>query len=72
MPPNGSQTFSDVLVTTRRDGGWVCEIDRTPVWISEHQIEPGMHVPAPGTRGPLTIAAFAIDNVTRQLRRVFS
>jgi hypothetical protein len=33
---------------------------------------PGTEVPASGTRGPLTVAAFAIINVKRQLRGVFS
>lgn len=71
MPPTAPHTFPDVLVLIRRDGGWVCEIDRTPVWVGELQVEPGTTVPTPGTRGPLTIAAFAVDAVKRQLRGVF-
>ena len=72
MPETSPYTFPDVLVIIRRDGGWVCEIDATPVWVGELQVEAGTPVPAPGTRGPLTIAAFAVDNVKRQLRKVFS
>ncbi len=67
MSTSGPQTFPDVLVIKRRDGGWVCEIDRMPVWIGELQVEPGTVVPAPGTRGPVTIAAFAVDALKRQL-----
>jgi len=71
MPATGPHTFPDVLVLIRREGGWVCEIAGRPVWIGELHIEPGTEVPAAGTRGPITIATFAVENVTRQLRGVF-
>ena len=60
-------TFPDVLVLVRRNDGWVCEINRIAIWIAELQIEKGTPVPAQGTRGPITIAAFAVNDITRQL-----
>ncbi len=68
MPAGSARIFEDVLILVRRDGGWVCEVRGRPVWVGELQIEPGSHVPVAGTRGPLMIAAFAVDALLQQLR----
>jgi hypothetical protein len=68
MTGPSARIFDDVLVLTRRDGGWVCDFGGRPVWIGELQIEPGTLVPLPGTRGSVTIAAFAVEALLQQLR----
>ncbi len=49
----------------------MCEINGRAVWMGELHIEPGTHVPATGTRGPITIAAFAVGKIQQQLRPMF-
>lgn len=63
-------TFQDVLVVDQIDSGWFCEIDGCRVFLTRPQVEAGSIVPTSGTRGPLTIAAVAIDDVQAKLTRL--
>jgi hypothetical protein len=62
-------TFPDVLVLHAADTGWLCEIETHRVFVGRLQIEPGTTVPTEGMRGPLTIAAFAVDGIREKIAR---
>jgi hypothetical protein len=61
-------TFPDVLVVHRTDMGWLCEIDDVNVFVAKLQVEPGTSMPGEGQRGPVTIAAFAADDIRDVIR----
>jgi hypothetical protein len=63
-PPYGPDLIvvEDVLVLSRSEFGWQCEIAGEQVFVSTLQIAPCFHMPPPGVRGPVKlIAATAID-----------
>ena len=62
-------TFVDVLVLHQTDVGWLCEIDGRRVFVAKLQIEPGTMMPGEGQRGPVTIATFAVDDITEKIGR---
>ena len=67
MVDDGPHTFSDVLIISRFDVGWICEIDGRRVRVARLQIQPGPVMPHEGTRGPVTIARFAMPQIRGQL-----
>ena len=64
---NGPETFSDVLILSSGDTGWVCEIDGQRILVARLQIEPGTVMPHEGTRGPVTIARYAVPDIRAQM-----
>ncbi len=62
-------TFPDVLVPHQTDLGWLCEIEDRHVFVGKVQIEPGTTTPGEGTRGPVTIAGYAVADIRAAIQR---
>jgi hypothetical protein len=61
--------FPDVLVLHWTDVGWLCEIEDRPVFVASLHVEPGTTMPGEGHRGPVTIAAFAVEDIRAAIAR---
>jgi hypothetical protein len=65
----GPVVFPEVLVLHQTDMGWLCEIEERAVFVAQLQVEPGTTMPREGQRGPVTIAAFAVEDIRAAIRR---
>lgn len=68
MSASRPYTFHNVLVIRSTDVGWHCEIEGQRVFVARLYVQRGTTVPNDGQRGPLTIAAFAVDEIRHAIR----
>lgn len=63
MPTRLATIFRDVLVVSRAERGWLCEIDARAVFLDQRHLAPGSRMPAEGQRGDIAVTAEGADDV---------